>query len=79
MPKGTVSVPEAQRQVIARLVQDHGAREFCDVAGVRSTQSLFRALAGAPVLPLTLLALQRACEKFAAGAAEVGNGGGKAS
>jgi hypothetical protein len=79
MSKGSVSLPEAQRLLLARVVQEQGVRVVCEAAGIRSPQSLFRALAGAPVLSLTLLALQRTCEQFAVAGSQKDRAGGSAA
>jgi hypothetical protein len=79
MSKGAVTLSEAQQRLLARVVKKRGARSVCDAAGLRTEQSIFRALSGAPVLPLTRAALQRACEELEDGADREGLQGGDVS
>lgn len=79
MSRGGVTLSEEQRLLLARVVRERGAQRVCERAGLRSEQSLFRALAGAPVLPLTLHPLRQACEQLQDNVAESDTAPGRGS
>lgn len=59
-----ISLSDEERSTLASVVKEHGVRPVCDEACVRSAQSLYRALSGATVLPMTAAALLSACTRL---------------